>query len=338
MPRAIGMFGHSLNPNYFINPPAYTYLLHILYGIWWGGRDAVGAAFAADPSTAFAIARAAAAACGVLAVALLAWAGVRMLEARAAGLVAALLLAVAFLPVHYSHLALNDVPTLVGICLSLVGTGGHLPAPRADARLRARRRRASGWPARRSTRAGSCCCRCWPPPPWRPACRCRGASAGSCSPACSRGVAFLIANPYALLDSAAFHDGLTQQSEAAGDAAGKLGQTSHNGYGYYLWTLPGGWAGSRCCSRSAAPLAGAARLAPRADPDPGADRARASSSAARAATGRAGCCRSTRCSACWPRRASPTSPPGSPPGSAARGSRRSRWASWPRWPPSRGSC
>src|ERR671931_944104 len=93
VPRAIGMFGHSLNPDYFINPPAFTYLLHILYGIWWGGRDAVGAAFAADPSTAFAIARAAAAACGVVAVGLLAWAGVRVLEARAAGLVAALLLA-----------------------------------------------------------------------------------------------------------------------------------------------------------------------------------------------------------------------------------------------------
>ena len=25
---AIGMFGHTYNPNYFINPPAYTYLLH----------------------------------------------------------------------------------------------------------------------------------------------------------------------------------------------------------------------------------------------------------------------------------------------------------------------
>src|SRR3954451_19082871 len=93
VPRAIGMFGHSLNPNYFINPPAYTYLLHIVFAIWWGGRDAVGAAFATDPTTAFAIARAAAAGCGVLAVALLALGGARLLDSRAAGLVAALLLA-----------------------------------------------------------------------------------------------------------------------------------------------------------------------------------------------------------------------------------------------------
>src|SRR6476660_2838560 len=83
VPRAIGMFGHSLNPDYFINPPAYTYLLHVLYAVWWGGRDAVGSAFAADPTTAFAIARAASAACGVVAVALLALAGARMLASRA---------------------------------------------------------------------------------------------------------------------------------------------------------------------------------------------------------------------------------------------------------------
>ena len=31
VPRAIGMFGHSLNPDYFVNPPAYTYLVHLLF-------------------------------------------------------------------------------------------------------------------------------------------------------------------------------------------------------------------------------------------------------------------------------------------------------------------
>ena len=31
VPRAIGMFGHSPNPNYFINPPAYTYVLYALF-------------------------------------------------------------------------------------------------------------------------------------------------------------------------------------------------------------------------------------------------------------------------------------------------------------------
>jgi hypothetical protein len=239
VPRAIGMFGHSLNPDYFINPPAFTYLLHILYGIWWGGRDAVGAAFAADPATAFAIARAAAAACGVIAVALLAWAGVRMLEARAAGLVAALLLAVAFLPVHYSHLALNDVPTLVGVCLSLVGTAG----------IYRRRGRMPDF-AIAGVGLGLACATKYTGgivllPLLAAAAVTPGVSvprrlAGLVLAGVLSGLAFLIANPYALLDSGAFREGLTQQSEAAGDAAGKLGQAWDNGYGYYLWTLTWG--------------------------------------------------------------------------------------------------
>ena len=40
VPRAIGMFGHSYNPNYFVNPPAYTYLLHVVFDLRWGGREA----------------------------------------------------------------------------------------------------------------------------------------------------------------------------------------------------------------------------------------------------------------------------------------------------------
>src|SRR5438067_8252405 len=36
VPRAIGMFGHSLNPNYFVNPPAFTYLLHAVFAVRWG--------------------------------------------------------------------------------------------------------------------------------------------------------------------------------------------------------------------------------------------------------------------------------------------------------------
>src|SRR5206468_1824808 len=50
VPRAIGMFGHSLDPDYFVNPPAYTYLVHLLFALRWGtSPQRVGAAFAADP-------------------------------------------------------------------------------------------------------------------------------------------------------------------------------------------------------------------------------------------------------------------------------------------------
>ena len=60
VPGAIGLFGHGYNPHYFVNPPAYTYLVHALYALRWGTDPAtVGGAYAADPTTAFAIARAA---------------------------------------------------------------------------------------------------------------------------------------------------------------------------------------------------------------------------------------------------------------------------------------
>ena len=52
-------------------------------------------------------------------------------------------------------------------------------------------------------------------------------------------LAFLVANPYAILNWDAFVNGLTHQSDASGDAAGKLGLTQDNGYLYYLWSF--GW-------------------------------------------------------------------------------------------------
>ena len=123
VPRAVGMFGHSFNPGYFVNPPAYTYLLHVVFDLRFGGRAGVGEAMAADRTTVFETARIVAAVLGTGAVALLAWAG-RRLTGGAAGLIAGALLAVAFLPVHYSHLALNDAPTLA-------------PVPRTAATIRA---------------------------------------------------------------------------------------------------------------------------------------------------------------------------------------------------------
>ena len=123
VPRAIGMFGHSLDPQYFVNPPAFTYLLHLAFWVRWGSRTAVGDAFATDPGTAFTIARVLTALLGAASVGLLAWAGARLVDRRV-GLVAAALLAVAFLPVHYAHQAVNDVPALAPLCLSLVGIAG----------------------------------------------------------------------------------------------------------------------------------------------------------------------------------------------------------------------
>ena len=121
--RAIGMFGHTYNPDYFINPPAYTYLLHVAFALGFGGRDGVSEAFAADPATSSRSRARSRRVLGRSPSGCLAWAGARLFDRRV-GLVAAALLAVAFLPVHYAHFALNDVPTLAPLCLALVGIAG----------------------------------------------------------------------------------------------------------------------------------------------------------------------------------------------------------------------
>ena len=39
--RAIGLFGHDWDPNYYVNPPAYTYLVHLVLGVWYGKAPGV---------------------------------------------------------------------------------------------------------------------------------------------------------------------------------------------------------------------------------------------------------------------------------------------------------
>ena len=52
--------------------------------------------------------------------------------------------------------------------------------------------------------------------------------------------AFLIANPFALLDFDSFRDGLSEQSAASSDGGGKLGLTASSGIAYYLGTTTWG--------------------------------------------------------------------------------------------------
>src|SRR4051812_9081337 len=139
VPGAIGLFGHGMNPHYFVNPPAYTYLLHAVFAVWFGGRAGVSNTYAMHPTEVFVVARATAAVVGTVGVWLVYLAGAKLADRRV-GLLAAALMAVAFLPVFYSHLALNDVPTLAPIALSLWGTPGVLRdgRPRWDVLGRAR--------------------------------------------------------------------------------------------------------------------------------------------------------------------------------------------------------
>jgi hypothetical protein len=232
LPHAIGMFGHGLDPGYYVNPPAYTYLLHIVLALRFGGRLAVGDAFATDPGALWTMARAASAVLGTIAVGLLYLAG-RRLAGRPAGLLAAGLLAVGFLPVFYSHQALNDVPTLAPLCLALWGAAGVLRTGRGrdyviagiGLGLAAATKYTGGIVLLALLAAAV--------PHGRAAVR-GLLIAGICAL-----VAFLVANPYAVLDHQAFLDGLSHQSDASADAAGKLGLTQENGWLYYVWSF--GW-------------------------------------------------------------------------------------------------
>ena len=236
--RAIGLFGHDWDPNYYVNPPAYTYLVHIALGLWFGGREGVSNAFAADPTEIWIISRTLAALLGTLAVWLLYLAGARLIDRRV-GLLSAGIFAVAFLPVFYSKLALNDVPTLAGVCLGLWGAAGI---------LRHGRVRDYVWAA---IGLGLACATKYTGGivllPIIGAAAAQFAAPGGRAGAL-RGVGivtglslltFFVANPYSVLDFSSFWEGLTHQSTASGDAAGKLGLTQESGYAYYLWSF--GW-------------------------------------------------------------------------------------------------
>jgi 4-amino-4-deoxy-L-arabinose transferase-like glycosyltransferase len=236
--RAIGMFGHDWNPNYYVNPPAYTYVVHLLLGIAYGGRAGVSNAFAANPTDIWIIGRVTAGVIGTLAIWLLYLGGSRLVDRRV-GLLAAGLMAVAFLPVFYSKLALNDVPTTAGVCLALWGAAGILRFGRArdyalagiGLGLACATKYTGGIVLLSILGAAGAQFAVSGGKPF--ALRGLAIAAGTAL------VTFLVANPYAVLDFSAFTEGLTHQSDASGDAAGKLGLTQSNGYLYYLWSF--GW-------------------------------------------------------------------------------------------------
>ena len=238
VPRAVAFFSHDLNPHYFLNPPAYSYLLHIVFELWFGSADAVMRAYASDPTGVFVIARVVAAVLGTIAVWLTYLAGGRFFN-RTVGLLAAAIFGLAFLPIFYSHLALNDVPTLAPVALSLYGIAGVFrrgrPRDYAIAGIGIGLAAATKY-------TGGITLVCL-----------LGAfvsdAAGQSFWSSTRRLAlalvlalgaFLLANPYALLDFSAFQAGVSQQASlAAGADPAKLG-SSGSGITYYLWTFTWG--------------------------------------------------------------------------------------------------
>jgi hypothetical protein len=241
VPHAIRMFEEGLNPGYFANPPALTYLLHGLYAVWFGGGRAALRAYELHPTEVYVLARVAVALLGTAAVWLLYLVGARLLS-RGVGLLAAALEAVAFLPVFYAHLALNDVPALVPLTLSLLGTAGVLRKGRRRDYLLA----GIGLGVACSTKytAGvvvlpllaAAAARYAERPPQEG----RRVAQGLALAGGTALVAFLVTNPYALLDVHKFKAELDHQSQLSGEPQGKLGAGHAGGVRYYLWSLTWG--------------------------------------------------------------------------------------------------
>jgi Dolichyl-phosphate-mannose-protein mannosyltransferase len=242
VPHAVTMFTQgTLNPHYFANPPAFTYLLHYLFALSYGGARGVEHALALHPTSVYTLARVATAVLGTAALWLLYATGARLFN-RAVGLLAAAIEAVAFLPVFYAHLALNDVPTLAPLTLSLLGTAGVLRKGRARDHLLAGV--GLGLACASKYTAGiaivpltaAIAARYLDAPPGAG----RRALGGLALAGLSTLVAFAIANPYALLDYTSFHGELVHQSTLSAEAQGKLGAPRHGGIVYYLWSLTWG--------------------------------------------------------------------------------------------------
>ena len=256
--RAVEMFWQDLDPGYYQNPAGYTYLVYLVLRAMYGPLGFVfdlpfgnvTDQFDKNPTEIWIAARTVAAALCMAGVAATYWAARRLWGVRE-GLVAAALLAFAFLPVAYSRVAVTDVGALIGVALSMgfavqayeSGRMRHLALAGAAAGLAVAFKYTAGLAlipvaiaalaiAVRPRPAGARGERA----PWVSA---LGGLALGCALAA---VAFVALNPYLFDSLDAWWSDLRDQAEVAADQP-KPGQES-GGVSYYLdsltWGL--GWA------------------------------------------------------------------------------------------------
>jgi hypothetical protein len=152
-------------------------------------------------------------------------------------------MAVAFLPVFYGHLALNDVPTLVGLTLSLLGTAGILRRGRMIDYLLA----GVGLGLAAATKytagvmllplLGAAVAQ------YRDGAREHGrdVAIGTGLALLAALAAYLVANPYSLLDFHAFRAELELQSHYTEQSQSSwIGGPRQGSFVYYLWSFTWG--------------------------------------------------------------------------------------------------
>ena len=255
--HAVEMFWQDLDPGYYENPSAYTYLLYGLLRVMYGPLGSlfdlrfanVTEQFAKDPTQIWIAARTLAAALCMAGVAATYWSARRLWGTRE-GLVAAAVLSFAFLPVAYSRVAVTDVGALAGVAVALYASvRAHERGRLRDYALAGA---AAGLAAAFKYTAGLALL----PLAVAALARLRAdrvrAIAGVALAAAVAGLVFVVLNPYLLGSFDAWWNDLRDQAEVASGQS-KPGQES-GGAAYYLESLTWGlgWAAAL------AALAGAA--------------------------------------------------------------------------------
>lgn len=246
--RAVLMFRDGIDPGYYQNPAAYTYLIYALLRVLYGPLQVlvdlpfgnVTDQFNKDPTQIWIAARTLAAVLCMAGVLAIWWAARRLWGARE-GLVAAAVLSFAFLPVAYSRVAVTDVGVLLGVSLALCFA--LLAYERGRLRDFALAGAAAGLAIAFKYTAGLVLL----PLGIAALARLRGdglrALAGLALGAALAGVVFVVLNPYLLGSFDSWWHDLRGQAEVAADQP-KPGQQS-GGLSYYLTSLTWGlgWAG-----------------------------------------------------------------------------------------------
>lgn len=119
VPHAAAAADGHLDPHYLENPSAITYVIALALRLVFLGRSVEGL-LGTDPGAVYLVGRLVVALLGTALVYVVFHVGKRFFDGTV-GLLSGAIVGFAFLPVFYSHQALNDVPTMVGIAIVLLG-------------------------------------------------------------------------------------------------------------------------------------------------------------------------------------------------------------------------
>jgi hypothetical protein len=256
--KAVTMINGDLDPGYYQNPSAFTYLvfvaLKVVYGLFGSvfelTEGSIRRQFVQDPTPIWELARGLAAVLAILGVVATFWVGRRIWGLRVA-VVAAAILCFAFLPVVYSRIALTDTGTFLPVVLCVYFS------------LRAweegRRRHyvlagvAAGFAIGFKYTAGlvlvplfvAALVRLWsqrdPERPWyRTRWHRRPELISLVLTGVATTIAFAVTTPFFFVKPVSALYQLKQQAEAAGESA-KLGQSQEGGFSYYAKSLTWGF-------------------------------------------------------------------------------------------------